>query len=61
MVVTYHPNFDVIIHIIRVHWHTIEKHPQLSKIFPESTQKTKKFEKSIGDIYLISYTLQGLW
>ena len=48
-VITYHPAFSNLSSIVREHWTTIQKHPELCKIFKEPVLAFRKL-KSLKDI-----------
>jgi hypothetical protein len=52
-VITYHPALSNLSSIVREHWTTIQKHPELCKIFKEppvlACRKPKKSERHLGE------------
>ena len=48
-VLTYHPSFKNIARTIREHWTVIQKHPKLSKVFPEPPVMAFRRPKSLRD------------
>ena len=49
-VITYHPAFSNLSSIVREHWTTIQKHPELCKIFKETPVLAFRKPKSLKDI-----------
>ena len=49
-VITYHPALSNLSNIAREHWTTIEKHPELCKIFKEPPILAFRKPKSLKDI-----------
>jgi hypothetical protein len=54
-VITYHPSLSNVSNIVREHWTTIQKHPELCKIFKEPPVMAFRKPKTLKNILVRVY------